>query len=80
MICANYKKKEMMIKVLVEKMTEKTAWEAARANELLKLKCIFKYLGWEDLDWIHLAKVGPSDRAFVNMVMNVWILQSVRIL
>ena len=40
----------MLIKILVEKMTEKTAWKAVRANEWLKLKCIFKYIGWEDVD------------------------------
>jgi hypothetical protein len=32
------------------------AWKAVRANEWLKLKSVFKYIGLEDVDWIHLAQ------------------------
>jgi len=46
----------MLIKVSVEKMKGNTAWKALRANEWLKLKCIFQYIDWEDVDWIHLAQ------------------------
>jgi hypothetical protein len=34
----------------------KTAWKSVRANEWLKLKWIFKYIGWEDVDWIYLSQ------------------------
>lgn len=58
MICAIYtkKKKEMLIKVSVETMKEKAAWKTIRANEWLKLKFISKYIGWEDVDWMHLTQ------------------------
>jgi hypothetical protein len=30
--------------------------------------------GWEDVDWIHVAKYRDQRRAVVNTVMNLWLL------
>jgi len=31
-------------------------------------------IGWEVVDWKHLAQVRDVWRAVVNMVMNLWVL------
>jgi hypothetical protein len=31
-------------------------------------------VGWEDVDWIHLAQDMDWWQALVNMVMNSWVL------
>jgi hypothetical protein len=30
-------------------------------------------IGWEDVDWIHLAEDRDQWRALVNTVMNLWV-------
>jgi hypothetical protein len=30
-------------------------------------------IGWKGVDWIHLAQDRDQWKAFVNMVMNLWI-------
>jgi hypothetical protein len=30
-------------------------------------------IGWEDVDWIHLAQKRDQGRALANMVMNLWV-------
>jgi hypothetical protein len=33
----------------------------------------FMEIGWESMDWIHLAQGRHWWQAFVNMVMNLWV-------
>jgi hypothetical protein len=33
-----------------------------------------KEIGWQVVDWIHLAKDRDQWQALVNMVMNLWVL------
>jgi len=30
-------------------------------------------IGWEGVDWIHLAQIRDQWRALVNVVMNLWV-------
>jgi hypothetical protein len=39
-------------------------------------KINFEDIGFEGVDWIHLAQVGDQSRAFVNTVMSLRILQN----
>jgi len=38
----------------------------------------FREVGWEGLEWVHLAQVSVQWWALVNMVMNLQVLQKVR--
>jgi hypothetical protein len=40
--------------------------------ERIILKCVLK-IGWEGVDWIHLAEDVYQWRAFVSEVMNVFV-------
>jgi hypothetical protein len=34
---------------------------------------ILREIGWEDVDWMHLAQVRDQSPALVNMVTNLWV-------
>jgi hypothetical protein len=34
---------------------------------------LYLYLGWEDVDWMHMAQDRDQRRAVVNEVMYLWI-------
>jgi hypothetical protein len=41
------------------------------------IKTDLRETGWDRMDWVHLAQVRDQWRAFVNMVMNLRVLQNV---
>jgi hypothetical protein len=40
-------------------------WENIRKN--------FKEMGWEGIEWIHLAQDRGQWKTVMNMVMNLWV-------
>jgi hypothetical protein len=36
-------------------------------------KMDLREIGWEGVDWLHLAQDGDKWRAVVNVVMNLWV-------
>jgi hypothetical protein len=41
------------------------------------IKMDFREIGWGGMDWTDLAQDRDQWRAFVSMIMNVWVLQNV---
>jgi hypothetical protein len=37
------------------------------------IRIVCREVGWESMDWTHLAQDRDQWQVFVNMIMNVWI-------
>jgi hypothetical protein len=37
------------------------------------IRIVLREIGWEGVDWIHLAQDRKKRRALVNTVMNLWV-------
>jgi hypothetical protein len=53
-----------------ENLKEK-ALERSRCKWHDNIRTDLREIGWEDVDWLHLAKDSDQQWALLNMVMNV---------
>jgi hypothetical protein len=58
-------------KILVRKFEEKRPLRRPRYRWDNNIRMDLREIGWEDVDWIHLAQDSDHWWAFVNMAMNV---------
>jgi hypothetical protein len=58
-------------KVLIEKSVEKVTSGRPRRRWNDDIKMNLKEIGFEDVDWIHLAQDTVQWRAFVNTIMRL---------
>jgi alpha-glucosidase (family GH31 glycosyl hydrolase) len=55
-------------------------WESPKERDHLKdqgidgIKMDLREIGWGDVEWIHLAQDRDHWQAFVNVMMNLWVL------
>jgi hypothetical protein len=60
-------------KILVGKSEEKRPLGRPRRRWEKNIKVDLREIGWEDVDWIHMAQDRDRWRAVVNTVMNLWV-------
>jgi hypothetical protein len=58
-------------RILVHKSEGKRPLGRLRRRWEDNIKIDLRKIGWEDVDWIHLAQDREDYRAFVTMVMNL---------
>jgi hypothetical protein len=58
-------------RILAESSEGKTPLRRPRHRWEGDIKIDLKEIGWEGVDWIHLAR--PVVGAIVNIVMNLWV-------
>jgi hypothetical protein len=58
-------------KILVEKLERKRPLGRPRGRWEIDIKMDLKEIGWEVVDWMHLAQNRDQCRAVVNTVMNL---------
>jgi hypothetical protein len=61
-------------RVLVGKSEGKRPLERARRRWEDGIKTVLREIGWEDVEWIHLAQDRDHWLGLVNAVMNLWVL------
>jgi hypothetical protein len=63
--------KSIAYKILVEKPEGKVPLGRARHRCVDNIKIDLREIGWDGMDWIHLAQDRGRWRALVNTVMNL---------
>jgi hypothetical protein len=59
--------------ILVENLKEEDHLEGLSTDGSLLSQWVFKYIGWKDVDWIHLAENRDEGQSLGNTVMNLWV-------
>jgi hypothetical protein len=59
--------------IVVEKPERKIPFERPRSKWETDIKMDLKEIGYEDVDWIHLAHDWEQWRTLMNTVMNLWV-------
>jgi hypothetical protein len=58
---------------LVGKLKRKRPFGRTRHKWEDNIRMDLREIGWEIVDWMHLAQDGDQWWALVNMVMNLWV-------
>jgi len=56
---------------VVEKSVGKRQFGRPKRRQEYNIRMDLKEMGWEDVDWVHLAQDRDQWRAVVNTVMNL---------
>jgi hypothetical protein len=73
--CGTHRRGERKVfKVLVGKPEGKRQLERPRHRWDDGIKMDLREIGWEGVEWIHLAQGRDRWRAAVNAVMNLWVV------
>jgi hypothetical protein len=64
-----------------EKCIQYFGWKAQRKETIGRpkhrweenIRMDLREVGWEGVDWFHLAQVRDQGQALLNMVMNLWV-------
>jgi hypothetical protein len=70
---ARVEEKRNTNRILVGKPEGKRPLERPRRRWVDNIKINLREIGWDGMDWIHLAQDTYQWRALVNTVMNFWV-------
>jgi hypothetical protein len=60
-------------RILLENPEGKRPFGTSRRKWKGNIRMDLREIGWEGVDWIHLAQDRDQCLAFVNTVMNLWV-------